>query len=126
MTITDRPLRLGLVGPCGAGKTTIKNLLANLPIEVRHIAQEHSYTPAMWQKIARPDVLVFLDASYPVTKARRRLNWTEEEYNEQGRRLMHARTNCHLYIQTDSLTPEQVAAQIIQFLNQQGYLSGSG
>jgi len=122
MITTERPLRLGLVGPCGAGKTTIKTILAHLPIEIRHIAQEHSYAPSMWQKIGKPDILVFLDASYPVTIARRRLNWTEEEYNEQGRRLAHARAHCHLYIQTDSLTPEQVASQIIQFLTIAGYL----
>lgn len=123
MTTTDPPVRLGLVGPCGAGKTTIKNLLSGLPIEVRHIAQEHSYTPSMWQKISKPDILVFLDASYEVTILRRQLNWTAAEYAEQQRRLAHARANCHLYIQTDALTPIEVTAQITAFLTSTGLLN---
>ena len=36
------------------------------------------------------------------------LNWSIEEYEEQHRRLAHARQHAHFYIYTDPLTPDQV------------------
>lgn len=107
---------IGLVGVCAAGKTTITTNLRALGIRAKAIAQEHSYVADMWLRLTHPEVLIFLDASYPVTLARRNLNWTMEEYLEQQRRLRHARQHANLYIFTDSLTPDQVVAQIIAFL----------
>jgi hypothetical protein len=110
-------IRVGIVGPCTAGKST---LIANLPalegIELRHIAQEHSYVQNMWQRISNPTWLIFLDVSYPVTNQRKNLNWTEAEYQEQQRRLSHARQYANIIIQTDSLTPEQVVEKVLAFL----------
>lgn len=83
---------------------------------MRHIAQEHSYVQAMWQKITRPDILIFLNASYTVTCARRRLDWTEADYAEQQRRLTHARAHAQLVIETDSLSPQQVLEKVLAFL----------
>ena len=105
---------IGIVGPCGSGKTTLVKRLNVLGINARHIAQEHSYVGAMWQKITNPDFLIFLDASYPVTIRRRKLNWTMDEYLEQHRRLAHARQHADLYIFTDLLNPEEVF-QIVCF-----------
>jgi hypothetical protein len=115
------PPLVGIVGPCGSGKTTLTNGLKPYGILTRHIAQEHSYVPYMWQRITNPDVLIFLDASYPETIRRRQLNWTEEEYLEQQRRLAHARANTDLYIFTDDLTPDQVISAVIVFLRQSGF-----
>lgn len=84
--------------------------------QVKHIAQEHSFVKDMWKRIARPDVLVFLDASYPVTNARRNLGWSESDYQEQHRRLAHARVHADLYIFTDSLSVDEVEQTIIHFL----------
>lgn len=111
---------IGVVGPCGAGKTTLIAGLRDYPITLRHIAQEHSYVPSMWQRIAHPDLLIFLDASYPVTVQRRKLNWTLEEYEEQQRRLAHARAHANLYLQTDHLTPDEIIQQVVQFLTDYG------
>jgi deoxyadenosine/deoxycytidine kinase len=117
MTIKDNHLPLiGIVGPCGSGKTTLVEGLKSYGIPTRHIAQEHSYVANMWQRITHPDVLVFLDASYPETVRRRNLNWTNDEYLEQHRRLAHAREHANLYIFTDVLNPDQVLAQVLQFL----------
>jgi len=107
---------LGLVGPCGSGKTTLTNLLAEEGIQARPIAQEHSFAPSMWKKLTNPDYLVFLDASYPITKARRQLNWNEAEYQEQHRRLKHARDHADLYIFTDPLTPQEVLQLILSHI----------
>lgn len=120
---TTKPLPvLGIVGPCGSGKSTLSQGLAPYNIPTRHIAQEHSYVPYMWQRLAHPDLLIFLDASFPETIRRRQLNWTLEEYEEQHRRLAHARAHADLYIFTDPYLPEQITLQVLNFLRQLGHL----
>lgn len=115
-TNPDR-LRVGIVGPCASGKSTLMRMLQAPPgVEFRHIAQEHSYVQSMWQRISQPDLLIFLDVSYPVTMQRKNLNWTVEEYQEQQRRLANARAHADLLIDTDLLSPEQVADQVRAFL----------
>jgi len=119
MTTKDNLLVIGIVGLCGSGKST---LIANfrqleLPYRLHHIAQEHSYVLDMWQRLVHPDVLIFLDASYEVTMRRKKLDWTIEDYQEQHRRLSHARQHAQLYLLTDDLTPLLVLEKVIQFLN---------
>jgi len=110
------PPRIGVVGPCAAGKTTLVSALRNLGFEVRHIAQEHSYVKDMWKRISNPDVLVFLEVSYPLTIIRRKMDWTEKEYLEQIFRLRHARENADLVINTDLLEPKEVLTKVQEFL----------
>jgi len=114
----DRTTRkIGIVGPCTAGKSTlIKRLDGQYNVTLRHIAQEHSYVQNMWQRISQPNWLVFLDVSYPVSMDRKKLDWTIKEYQEQQRRLEHARQNADFYLMTDDLTPEQVAEQVGEFI----------
>ena len=66
--------------------------------------------------LPRPDLLIYLGASFPVSTARRRLDWQEREYQEQLRRLAHARDHAHLFIDTDNLTPDQVLQKALAFL----------
>jgi cytidylate kinase len=112
---STRPL-IGVVGPCGSGKSTLIAGLEKYGYACRHIAQEHSYVQAMWQKIAQPDVLIYLAASFPVSTARRKLNWQKKDYDEQLRRLSHARENANLLIETDHLTPQQVLQKVLDYL----------
>jgi ATPase subunit of ABC transporter with duplicated ATPase domains len=122
MTITEpdrsslTSLRIGIVGPCTAGKSTLIQLLTQYGITARHIAQEHSYVPYMWQRLTNPDVLIFLDVSYPVSMQRRKINWNLKEYQEQQRRLTHARAHTDFYILTDTYTAEEVAAMVMAYL----------
>jgi len=111
---------IGVVGPCGSGKSTLIAGLETYGYACRHIAQEHSYVQTMWQKIARPDILIFLAASFPVSTARRRLNWHKPDHDEQLRRLEHARQNAHLVIDTDDLTPDQVLQKALVYLKEIG------
>lgn len=111
-----RAVIIGVVGVCGSGKSTLAAGLRRLGIDIRHIAQEHSYVPYMWQRITNPDLLIFLDVSYPVSMQRRPLNWLPEEYQEQQRRLLHARQHANLYIYTDPLSPNQVQEIVLEFL----------
>ncbi len=113
-----KPLTIGVVGPCGAGKTTLVHRLRALGYQVRHIAQEHSYAPRMWEKLTNPDILVYLDVSYPLTIQRRKLDWTINEYDEEIHRLRHARQHAHLVVNTDPLSPEEVLDRVLAFLKE--------
>lgn len=110
---------IGIVGPCGAGKSTLASNLARTGFSVRHIAQEHSYAPAMWQRITKPDVLIYLDVSYKNTKKRRSLDWTESEYQEQIKRLCHARQHANYYVDTNSLDQNGVFQAVLIWLTSQ-------
>lgn len=108
--------KIGVVGPCGAGKSTLVAGLTKRGYWGKNIAQEHSYVQNMWQRISKPDVLIYLDVSYPLTIQRRRLNWTEAEYWEEIRRLRHARQYADLYLNTDPYTPQEVLDKVLDFL----------
>src|SRR5687767_15832915 len=112
---THKPL-IGIVGPCGSGKSTLLDGLEKHGYTCRHIAQEHSYVQDMWQLITKPDILVFLNASFLVSSARTQLDWQEKDYDEELHRLAHAREHANLLIETDDLTPEQVLKKALDFL----------
>jgi deoxyadenosine/deoxycytidine kinase len=99
---------IGVVGACGAGKSSLVAGLQQHGYAVRHIAQEHSYVPDMWKRLTNPDVLIYLEVSYPNTIARRKLDWTYQEYAEQLHRLRHARQHADLRIDTNPLGVQQV------------------
>lgn len=107
---------IGIVGPCGAGKSSLVAGLKSNGYQPRHIAQEHSYVPDMWRRLTNPDVLVYLDVSYENTVVRRKLDWTYEEYLVQVHRLRHARENADLYIDTNNMTIEQVLLKVLEFV----------
>lgn len=110
------PLTIGIVGPCKSGKTALKRKLVDSGFNVRHIAQEHSYVQDMWQQLVNPDVLIFLAVSFETTLARSSLGWNKSDYQEQLRRLTHAREHADLIIETDKFTPEQISTQVLDFL----------
>ena len=107
---------IGIVGPCSAGKSTLIGRLKQLGYSSRHIAQEHSYVPDMWQRLVNPIVLIYLDVSYAVSMKRRPLNLNRAEFGEQKKRLTHAFQNADLSIHTDELTPDEVQNLVVKFL----------
>jgi cytidylate kinase len=113
----ENQLKIGVVGPCGAGKSTLVNALARYGYRARHIAQEHSYVPSMWKRIVNPDILVYLEASFIVSTERRKLDWTQEEFDEQLRRLSGARQHANLLINTDELTPDEILNQVLAYIS---------
>lgn len=112
----NRPL-IGVVGPCGSGKSTLITELEKRGYRCRHIAQEHSYVKHMWQVITKPDLLIFLQSSFEHSTKRRKLNWAPADYAEQQRRLSHALEHANLIIDTDSLTTEEVLTKAVEYLN---------
>lgn len=112
-------LKVAVVGACASGKSTLVSSLREVGYKARHVAQEHSYVPNMWQRICQPDVLIYLDVNYESIRTRRpHLDFRPEHLAEQNRRLAHARQHCHLYLDTNELNPTQVQDQTLSFLKQ--------
>jgi shikimate kinase len=116
VSVEQKP-RLVVVGPCGAGKSSLVEALRAEGFNARSCAQEHSHVPDMWQRLSRPDLLIYLDAEAPTISERlHRSDFTGRVLAEQRQRLGHARQHCHLYLQTDGMTKAQVLAEVLRFL----------
>lgn len=113
-----KEILIGIVGPCAAGKTTLAAGLTAYGYRARGIVQEHSFAPSMWQRITKPDILIYLDVAYEDTLRRRKLDWTIKEYEEQLYRLRHARQYADYYIDTSPLSIQEVLATVLDFLEQ--------
>jgi guanylate kinase len=118
MSNPDQRLLIGIVGPCGSGKSSLVAKLENHGYRCRHIAQEHSYVKYMWQRITNPDILIFLQCSFENSTSRRKLNWQLADYEEQQGRLSHAYEHAHLIIETDSLNADDVFARALSYLQE--------
>ncbi|MCD6286028.1 MAG: hypothetical protein J7M39_08975 [Anaerolineae bacterium] len=108
---------IGIVGPCSSGKSTLARYLCSIGYAAKEIVQEHSAAPAMWRQITNPDILIYLDVSFEVAALREGLSvpsswWAEE----RDVRLAHARAHCDLYVNTTSLSPDEVAERVRNFL----------
>ena len=107
---------IGVVGPCGSGKSSLVAGLESRGYHCRHIAQEHSHVQAMWRITGNPDVLIYLTSSFETSTARRGLTWRRADYDEELRRLEHARRHAHLVIETDCLTIGDVLSRVVALL----------
>jgi len=122
----DLGLRVLVVGPCAAGKTTLVNNLRPRGYSIRSCAQEHSHASKLWQR-SLPDVLIFLDVELPaISRRQNRSDWTREHLDKQRRRLNHARSHCDFYLRTDDLAPTQVAEAVDVFLRGRGIVPAGG
>ena len=108
---------IALVGPCASGKSTLGRALRELGYVVREPAQEHSFVPDMWERLSKPDVLIYLDVSLEAISRRGRLGWTRAYLDEQRQRLRHARQHADWIIRTDDLTEQEVLTQVLAFLS---------
>ncbi len=117
--MVNRPssgVKIGVVGPCGAGKSTLVRALREHNLDAHEVAQEHSGVPAMWQRITRPDLLVYLDVSRETAERRLERELPLAWWEEMAARLAHARAHADLIVETDGLTPEEVAERVAEFL----------
>jgi chloramphenicol 3-O-phosphotransferase len=113
----SKPLRIAVVGPCSSGKSTLAKALKALGYDARHPAQEHSYVPDMWQRISKPDRLIYLDVDYTTSRQRRPyLDGGPQRLVIQRQRLAHARQHCDFYLDTSSLSPDEVYQAVLHFL----------
>jgi deoxyadenosine/deoxycytidine kinase len=115
--VDSKTLRIAVVGPCASGKSTLTQALKAAGYEARHPAQEHSYVANMWQRIAQPDLLIYLDVDYANTLARRpNTGGGPQRLAEQQHRLRHARENCDFYLDTSELSVVEVETAVFNFL----------
>jgi len=114
--MNDEEPVIGVVGPCAAGKSTLVADLRSWGYQARHIAQEHSYVQDMWKQISNPDILIYLDVSFEISIKRTNSNWSRVIYDNQIKRLVHAKKHTDLYIKTDDLSPEQVLSLVLEIL----------
>jgi thymidylate kinase len=118
----DELPRVVVVGPDAAGKTELVQRLRALGYNARSCAQDHSYVPDMWQRLARPDFLVYVDARLETIARRRAIDWGQKRLDELNARLAHARAHCDLYLQTDDLEPGDVVDQVRAALAEAGII----
>ncbi len=109
-------MKIGIVGPCAAGKTTLADNLARRGHNAHAIAQEHSLVQTMWRQIAQPDVLIYLDASLPAICARLSVDWEQAYLDEMNRRLADARAHADFFLPTDNLSIDEVCQRVLTFL----------
>lgn len=116
----DEAPRVVVVGPDAAGKTELAKRLRAQGYNARSCAQDHSYVPDMWQRISKPDFLVYLDAQMETIARRRTIDWGQERLDKLNARLAHARAHCNLYLPTDDLEPSEVANRVQAALSTAG------
>lgn len=114
---THRITSVKIVGVCASGKSTLGQALQAQGYDVYACAQEHSYVPDLWRRLHPADVLIYLDAQADTVARRRRTREPVAAWvAEQRQRLAHARQHCDLYLPTDDLTPAEVTATVLHFL----------
>ncbi|MBS3985832.1 MAG: hypothetical protein KGZ66_09590 [Selenomonadales bacterium] len=109
-------LRIGVVGNCVAGKSTLVSKLRALGHNAINIPQEHSVSRRFWRRI-KPDFLIYLSCTLPVARTRRPIEWGQERLDEQWGILAEAKEHAHLVVDTDPLTADDVAALAVQSIN---------
>ena len=119
--VDSKTVRIAVVGPCSSGKSTLTKSLKAAGFEARHPAQEHSYVANMWQRVTKPDLLVYLDVDYANMRARRPLtDGGPQRLTEQHYRLRHARELCDFYLDTSNLSAAEVKTAVFNFLHSLG------
>ncbi len=126
-TLPDpRPL-IGIVGACGAGKSTLAGALRARGYNARQVSQEHSGVPDLWRRFTHADLLIYLDISLDTLRMRQQdPEWPAWLFERQRERLAVARANCDLYLQTDDLSPEEVLARALGCLDHLSRKTGGG
>jgi hypothetical protein len=121
-------MRIKVVGPCAAGKSTLAEGLRQLGFDARTAAQDHSYVPDMWQRLNPADVLIYLDVTLEEAHRRGRCGtgWDQKYLDEEHRRLSHARAHCDFYLATDGLSVAEVRDRVVDFLDRVGARTGGG
>src|SRR6476661_7987964 len=99
--MSERPVRVAVVGHCASGKSTLVGALRRSGYDAHAVAQEHSGITWLWRH-ADPDVLVYLDVPLATVRARRGAEWPQAVYDAQEARLQDARAHADLILDTSA------------------------
>lgn len=117
MSAERKQQRVVVVGPCGAGKSTVVEQLRRWGYDAFTVSQEHSIVPDLWRRRA-PDALIYLHVEYPVLQARRGAAWPHALYERQMERLEDARRHATLVIDTGAAGINETMARVVAALEQ--------
>lgn len=115
MSTEHKRQRVAVVGPCGAGKSTVVEQLRRWGYDAFSVGQEHSIVPDLWRRRA-PDALIFLHVEYPVLQDRRGTTWPHALYERQMERLEDARRHATLEIDTGTAGINETMARVVAAL----------
>lgn len=108
--------RIAVVGHCAAGKSTVVALLRERGYDAYSVAQEHSVIRDLWRH-QDPSHVLYLDVSLEELRRRRgNPDWPEWIFEKQEARLLEARANASLVVDTDRHDPEDVVRIWSQFM----------
>ncbi|MDX1414130.1 MAG: hypothetical protein R3293_08055 [Candidatus Promineifilaceae bacterium] len=111
-------VRVAVVGPCSAGKSTLLPALKAAGYNARSPAQEHTIVPDLWQRNFQPDILIYLDVSYDAARERRpHIDGGPQRLADQHGKLAHALEHNDFYLDTSNLTPQEVREAVFDFLD---------
>lgn len=122
--LEKRP-RVGVVGNCVAGKSTLVDSLKELGYDAVNIPQEHSVSPRFWRRL-KPDYLIYLSCTLDVAKTRRKFSWGQERLDQQWQILSDAREHADLCIDTDCLSKADVLKFVLTQINAEQQPQGEG
>ena len=101
-------MKVAVVGHCASGKTTVVKLLRADGYDAYSVAQEHSVIRDLW-KHQEPQHVLYLDVSLDELRRRRgNPQWPAWIFEEQESRLLDARRNATVVINTDKHEPEDI------------------
>lgn len=110
------PRRIVVVGPCGAGKTTLVDHLREQGYDARVVAQEHSIIRDLWRR-REPDVVVALDLDLATLRGRRCPTWSADIFEKQHDRLREAFAAADIVIDTGRHGEAEVVEMVKGWLN---------
>jgi len=106
-------VRIGVVGNCAAGKSTLVTALQSKGYSAVNIPQEHSVSKRFWRRL-NPDIIIYLSCTLETAQRRRNIQWGQERLDEQWEILTEVREHAHALIPTDNLTKAEVVARAEQ------------
>ncbi len=115
MPLGSGPLVL-IVGVCASGKSTLAQGLRAHGYATRSFSQEHSGSARVWRH-RKPALLVLLHCQFETIQSRRSIAWGRRAYVQQLVNLQDARQSADIVIQTDGLTPAQLIAAVVPFVD---------
>lgn len=102
--------RVAIVGVCGSGKSLLAGKLAAEGFDAHPVAQEHSLVPTLFRH-QEPDAVIYLEASDATVARRKSSGWEPYLLDEQRKRLNMARGEADIVLATDTLAPDELAAE---------------
>lgn len=112
-------VRVAIVGVSAAGKSTLAESLRERGYDAHCLPQEHSSVRDLARELGYGHVVVLL-ASIEAVRRRRRVGYGTERVEIERGRLKSAMARAVVCVDTDRLTPQEVADRVEAALRQKG------